>query len=100
VAAHRTNQPFVTEVPKLVKARDLSLRELARRAGVDDAHLSRVLRQVNYKTPSAELTRRVAVALELPEDYFPEFREWLVIDRIKRSPRIREELYKRFLGRP
>jgi len=100
VAPKRTQRSFVEEVPALLEARHLSLRALARQAGVTDAHLSRVLRQVNYKTPSAELTKRVAVALELPEDYFPEYRESLVIERIRRDPHLRERLYSRLRGQP
>ncbi|MHB8642346.1 MAG: helix-turn-helix domain-containing protein [Gaiellaceae bacterium] len=95
----RTDHPFVEEVPRLLEERDLSIRALARRAAVTDAHLSRVLRQVNYKTPSADLARRIAIALDLPEDYFPEFREAFVIDEVRRDPRLREQLYAR-LRRP
>jgi hypothetical protein len=36
---------------------------------------------------------RVALALQLPEDYFPEFREAFVIDRIRSDPRLRNEIY-------
>src|SRR3954468_11158853 len=99
MAAPRTNRTFVVEVPLLLRERGWSIRELARRADVTDAHLSRVLRQVNYKTPSAELARRVAIALELPEDYFPEFREAFVVDRIKRDSRLREDLYRKLRRR-
>jgi hypothetical protein len=44
----------------------------------------------NYKTPSAELAGSVAKALGLPKDYFPEFREAFVIDKVKSDPRLRE----------
>ena len=100
VSAKRTDRPFVVELPRLLEEQGLSLRALARQAGVTDAHLSRVVRQVNYKTPSGELTRRVAVALGLPEDYFPEFREAFVIDRVRSDSRLREQLYKRLRRRP
>lgn len=73
----------------------MSVRRLAKDAGVSDAHLSRVLRGVNYKTPSADLTRRVALALKLPEDYFPEYREAFVIDRVRSDALLRERLYAR-----
>ncbi len=99
MAKARTNDPFVVEVPRLLKQQHLSIRALARKAGVTDAHLSRVLRQVNYKTPSPDLARRVAVALNLPEDYFPEFREAFVVERVKRDPRLREDLYRRLRRR-
>jgi hypothetical protein len=54
---------------------------------------------VAYKTPSSELARRIALALDLPEDYFPEYREAFVIERIKTNPELRDELYAR-LKRP
>lgn len=99
MAQRRTNQPFVVEVPRLLEERGLSIRALAREAGVTDAHLSRVLRQVNYKTPSADLAGRVARALKLPMDYFPEYREGLVLDVLHGDPRLRDELYDRFAKR-
>jgi len=72
----------------------MSLRGLARKVGVTDSHLSRVLRRVRYQTPSADLARRVAVALDLPPDYFPEYREGFVIDQVKKRPRTRDRLYE------
>lgn len=90
----RTNAPFVEEVPRLLRQRGLSIRALAREVGVTDAHLSRVLRRVSYKTPSGDLARRVALALDLPGDYFPEFREWLVVERIKSDAKLRDRLYR------
>jgi hypothetical protein len=70
------------------------------RSGVTDAHLSQVIRQVNYETPSPDLTRRVALALGLPSDYFPEFGEGFIIQRVKRDARLREELYDRLHEQP
>ncbi len=74
----------------------MSLRKLAQRADVNPSHLSRVLRRANYKTPSGELVRRIALALDLPHDYFPEFRESVVFQTIKESEELRDELYERF----
>jgi len=88
-------RPFVDEVPRLLQERNLSLRALARLTGVADSHLSRVLRHVGYKSPSADLARRVALALDLPEDYFPEFRQAFVVERVRGDPQLREELYTR-----
>jgi len=73
--------------------RGISLRTLATAAHVDPGHLSRVLRSKRYKTPSGDLARRVAVALDLPEDFFPEYREALVIGRIRDNPDLRDRLY-------
>lgn len=91
----RTNQPFVEEVPRLLKERGMSIRALAREAGVTNAHLSRVLRHANYKAPSVELARRVSAALGLPPDYFPEFREGTVVDAIRSNPALRDRLFNR-----
>lgn len=93
-----TERSFVVEVPDLLRERGWSIRELGRRAGVTDAHLSRVLRRASYKTPSADLARRVAAALGLPDDYFPEFREAFVIDAVREDPGLREELYRKLTG--
>lgn len=92
---HCTEHRFVEELPRLLAQREMSLRALARQVGVTDAHLSRVLRRVGYKTPSGELAGRVAEALGLPIDYFPEYREAFVIDQIKRDSRLRDQLYDR-----
>jgi transcriptional regulator with XRE-family HTH domain len=94
-----TNERFSDQVPRLLHERGLSIRALARAAGVTDAHLSRVLRRVNYKTASTDLARRVALALDLPVDYFPEFREGVVIDRVKHDPKLRDRLYKQFASK-
>jgi transcriptional regulator with XRE-family HTH domain len=93
VAANRTNRRFIEELPVLLRERQMSLRALAREVGVTDAHLSRVLRQVGHKTPSADLARRVAVALGLRPDYFPEFREGVVVERVRKDAKLRDRLY-------
>jgi transcriptional regulator with XRE-family HTH domain len=100
MAAGRTERPFIEELPNLLNQRRLSLRALARQAGVTDAHLSRLLRGIGYRTkPSANLAHRVALALELPPDYFREYREALVIEQVKNNPQLREELYDRLTTR-
>lgn len=91
----RSQRRLVEELPEILKARDLSIRALAIRAGVSPSHLGRVLRQSDYKTPSVELCRRLAQALDLPEDYWPEYRERVVVDRVRSDPALREELYAR-----
>ncbi len=93
-----TDRPFVDEVPRLLGERGLSIRALAREVGVTDGHLSRVLRRVNYKTPGPELARRVAVALGLPPDYFPEYRKGFVLERIRTDAVLCDELYAKVTG--
>jgi transcriptional regulator with XRE-family HTH domain len=90
----RTNRPFAVEVKRLLKEQNLSTRALAEKAGISQPHLSRLLRQVDYKKrPSEKLARSIAKAFAKPPDYFAEARESAVIDRIRRSPRLRDELY-------
>jgi transcriptional regulator with XRE-family HTH domain len=98
--ADQTDTPFTQELPRLLKVRGISQRGLAAMIGISDSHLSRVLRRADYKTPSADLTRRVALALRLPPDYFPEFREALVIDQIRADATLRNELYVRLTTKP
>lgn len=77
----------------MLEKRGYSLRRLAREAGIDPSHLSRVLRQSSYKTPSGELTGKVAEALGLPKDYFPEYRQAVVLERVQADAELRDRLY-------
>jgi transcriptional regulator with XRE-family HTH domain len=79
-------------LPRLLEARGLSIRRLADSMDIDPTHLSRVVRSAG-KVPSRELARRAALALELPYDYFPEYREAVVVERIRRNPAFRDDLY-------
>lgn len=90
----RTNLPFADEVRRLLKERGISLRALAGEAGISQPYLSRLLRQADYKkTPSLRVAKAVAEAFGLDPDYFSEFREMYVIERIHESPCLRDELY-------
>ena len=91
----RTRSPLADELPRLLRDRGLTLRALARAAGVDHGHLSRVLRHERAKTAGPDLAGRVAEALGLPRDFFPEYRESAVIDRLRRDGDLRDELYDR-----
>lgn len=93
MASTRTNRPFPEELPRLLQERGLSLRSLGERVGVTGAHLSRVVRGVNYKSVSGDLAGRVALALDLPRDYFPEYREGVVVERVRRDSAYRDRLY-------
>ena len=96
--AERTNRAFPDELPQLLHEQGLSLRRLARQVGVTDAHLSRVTRRANYKTVSGELAERVAAALGLPADYFPEAREAYVLQHVRRDPRLRDRLFDQLMA--
>lgn len=84
-------------LPRLMAERGLGVRELARRAEVSHAHLSRVIREDRGKHASKELVERLAGALDLSPDFFREYREAVVgaeltsdaalLDRVYRSLR-------------
>jgi transcriptional regulator with XRE-family HTH domain len=93
----RASRPLRDELPRLLDERRLTLRALARSVGVDHAHLSRVLRQRDGKRPTAELAVRIAKALELPEDFFVEFREAAVVEAVRQDGALRDDLYDRFV---
>jgi transcriptional regulator with XRE-family HTH domain len=95
VAPRQTNRPLAEELPNLLRDKRMSLRRLATAAHVDHGHLSRVLRRQRGKTAGPDLARRVAEALDLPADFFPEYREWVVIERIQADPSLRDELYRK-----
>src|SRR5690242_20140 len=92
VPVDRTQRPFAEDLPPLLAERGLTLRALARAVGVSDSHLSKVLRQVDYKSVSGDLATRVAIELGLPEDYFPETREAAVFESIRGDARLRDRL--------
>ena len=94
----QTDKPFVDQVPRLLAERGWSIRKLAAEAGIDPSYLWKVLRRRGYKTAGARVAERTAVALGLPVDYFPEYREKIVIERIKADPAIRDDLYDRMIG--
>ena len=94
----KTDTPFVVEVPRLLTERGMSVSALARLVGVGQPYLSRVLNGKDSKIPAGDLPRRVALALDLPEDYFFEARRSLVLDRIAGDidMALTESLYRRF----
>jgi transcriptional regulator with XRE-family HTH domain len=92
VSSIQTQTPFREALAQLLKERKTSLRELGRRLGVDPTHLSRV-RQGKKRLPD-NLPERVAMALGLPRDYFPETREHIIIQTMRTRPDLREQIYR------
>jgi transcriptional regulator with XRE-family HTH domain len=99
VAAKRTNRPFADEVPRLLEERGWSIRHLAIEAGVERGYLWKVIRRRGYKTPSVRLAEAVASALGLPPDYFPEYREGVVVERVRHDGRLRDDVFDRLSRR-
>jgi transcriptional regulator with XRE-family HTH domain len=87
-----SHQRFAEAVPELLQAREWSQRRLAAAVGVDPAYICRAV--AGSSRPSPELTGRVAIALGLPLDYFPEYREAEVIAAVRRDPQLRERFYR------
>ena len=87
----RTNCPFGQAVTEVMRARHIGVRSLAREAGVSAGYLSRVLRKVDGKRASPELIKRIAKALDLPEDYFLETRRARIVALLEEDPRLVDE---------
>ena len=83
---------FQDVVLALLRERGWSQKHLARTACVDPGFLCRVLG--NRSGVSAELASRVAVELELPPDFFAEYREREVIQAIRSDPVLRDRVYE------
>jgi transcriptional regulator with XRE-family HTH domain len=94
VPAKWTQRTLREELPKLLAERQLSLRTLASRVGVNQSYLSRVLGARGSRPASADIARRIAEALELPPDYFPEAREDEVVAAVRADPALRDKIYR------
>src|SRR5262249_37094294 len=92
VAKDKTQMKFRDALPELLMERRLSLRELGRRIGIDATYLSRVRR--GRQSLPVELPTKVALALGLPMDFFPETRESLIVDAVRQDPDLRERVYR------
>jgi transcriptional regulator with XRE-family HTH domain len=90
----QSDKAFAEELQRLLAERGLSQRKLAQMIDLNPSHLSRVLRGADRTHPSTALIRRIAEALNLPAGYFPELREATVIEKVKKDPQLRDQLYK------
>lgn len=98
VAEGWSNSPVADELPRLLADRGLSVRELGRRTGIDHGHISRIMHQQRGKVASGDLAGRIAVALGLPVDHFPEYRRAVVIAVIDEDPLSLNRLYREVSG--
>jgi transcriptional regulator with XRE-family HTH domain len=87
-------RPLAEELPSLLAERGLSLRGPAERVGATRSHLSRATRGASGKTVGGDLAGRIAVALGLPADYFPEYREAAVVEQVRNDASLRDRLYR------
>jgi transcriptional regulator with XRE-family HTH domain len=94
-----TNNHFREAVMDLLEERGRSQRDLSFAVGVDPAHICRLLRRGSKVRATPELLARIAHALDVPPEYFPEYREWRVVEAVRTDPSLRERLYAGIVGR-
>jgi len=92
----RAQDSFRAELPRLLADRQMSQRELARQVGVNQSYLSFVLR--GRRMPSRRLLEGTAKTLGLPIDHFREYREAVVIERLKADPDLLDRVYRSLHG--
>ena len=85
------DRTYREELRALLKERGMSHRQFAAAIELPQSYLSLVLN--GKRSPSQKLLERSARVLELPDDYFPEYREHVAIDAIKRDGRLRDRIY-------
>lgn len=69
----------------------MSQRALASLVGVNQSYLTFVLQ--GQRSPSRRLLEGTARALELPADYFREYREAVVTERVRADPDMLDRVY-------
>ena len=89
----RSDESLKERLPQLLLERGMSIRALARAVGVNQSHLSRVLGAEGSRPASRELAAALATALDLPTDYFPEFRRGVVIEALDADQHLRDRIY-------
>ena len=94
----RSQVPLAEQLPELLKDRGLSTTALASMIGVNQSHLWRVIRRADKKTVSGELAERIAVALGLPADWFPETRQARLVQRLRADAQLCDRLYDELFG--
>lgn len=94
-----TQQQAGDALPALLQERDLSMRQFASRAGVNVSHLSRLVNGKAGRGATGELAIKLARVLELPDDYFPEAREQMVIEAVRSDRDLRDSIYRRLAKR-
>lgn len=90
-----SQEGFRELLPELLAARGMSVNALAKAVGANQSHFSRALRGADRQVFSVDLIRRSGKVLGLPVGYFPEEREALVIEQVRRDAALRDRLYRR-----
>jgi plasmid maintenance system antidote protein VapI len=88
-----SDTPVGAQLPGLLAEHNLTYRTLAGLVGVTHTHLVRLVHEPD-RHATGELAARIAVVLGLPADYFPETREAVVLEAVRRDPAYRDRLYR------
>jgi transcriptional regulator with XRE-family HTH domain len=103
----RTDEPISVWLPRLAAAGGYSLRRLAEEVGVQQSYLSRIKGgdpvDPQWRPPSMRVLERLADALGVEPDYFPEYRRGAVEEAIRDDPKLRDRVFdqvKRDRSRP
>lgn len=91
--------PMKDVLPNLLRARGLSMRAFAPQVGISQSFLSRAMNNSHGKTISGSHAARIATALDLPEDYFREYRAAYVREHLLDDPVALDRAYRE-LRRP
>jgi plasmid maintenance system antidote protein VapI len=68
-------------------------RDVSAAVGVDPAHISRLLKRGSRLRATPQLMTRVARAFDVDPEFFVEYREWCVLEEVRRNPSLRERLF-------
>jgi transcriptional regulator with XRE-family HTH domain len=100
--SERTALSVSEALPDLLASRNpqMSVLRLAQTVGVSASHLSRALRQTDGKTVSPDLSARIAAALGKPRDYFPEYRQAVVVQALLDDQTQCDRVYDELTDRP
>jgi transcriptional regulator with XRE-family HTH domain len=96
VRVDRSEVMLSLELPRLLAARGLSGSQLARLAGVSQSHVSHAMRAGEEGRVSGDTATRIATALGLPHDWFPETRKAWVVARLDHDPALVDRIYDEF----
>jgi transcriptional regulator with XRE-family HTH domain len=91
--ARRSTTPLADQLPVLLEEHGLSGNQLAKMVGVNQSHISRILREADKKTVTGPLAARIADVLGLPEDWFPETRQARLFERLRGDQAMSDRLY-------
>ena len=107
MSARRSTLPISEELRRLMAAtpsrdagdppRPRSVRELAQRIGVNQAHLSRMI--AGTRPLPKDVVATIAAAFALPPDHFAEYRRAIVIEATGEEPWLLDQVYDRLLRR-